>query len=484
MFGSKIENVMVEKLNLNLECYLDFLNGKGIKIDSVESYDKNNDKILHGLQSEFFGTDFGDDYAFQERYSCKCKKYIGKMYEGEICDVCGTSVEYSDTDLTKTGWIILSSFSVISPIYYAKLTDALGSSGGEKVLGKIINVEVLDEESVECMEKFNMEKKKHPFINKGTIWLKEHLWEVLDYYEKKKPSKVKLFKELKEDIGLIFTSCIPVYSSLLRTELPGITGHKLYKLKINTSYQSVIRIANFVNSISDYSPEMLMSIDIQLAAIQKELTDIFTEVYKELTGKKGIILSKVMGGRYNFAARNIIVSSSGRLRADEIEVGYVVFMELFRYEIINFYSKIQNCTIVEASNVWKKGLTHFNPTLYNIMQHMTTDKKCSKYLNVIINRNPSIDYGSFMFMRIVKVKPNIDDKTLTIPSNCLKPMNADFDGDILNIFRIFGSHFAKEFSKNMNPRYNLYIDKMNGRVNPDTMPIKDEVIAFYTFNNI
>ncbi len=89
-----------------------------------------------------------------------------------------------------------------------------------------------------------------------------------------------------------------------------------------------------------------------------------------------------------------------------------------------------------------------------------------------------------MFMRIVKVKPSINDKTLTLPSNCLTSMNADFDGDILNMFRIFGSEFSKKFAKNMNPRYNLYISKMNGRVNRDTMPIKDEVIAFYTFNNI
>lgn len=89
-----------------------------------------------------------------------------------------------------------------------------------------------------------------------------------------------------------------------------------------------------------------------------------------------------------------------------------------------------------------------------------------------------------MFMRIAGVKSGTNDRTLTVPSNCLGPMNGDFDGDILNIFRIFGSHFSKKFAQNMNPRYNLYIDKMTGRINRKTMPIKDEVIAFYAFNNI
>lgn len=89
-----------------------------------------------------------------------------------------------------------------------------------------------------------------------------------------------------------------------------------------------------------------------------------------------------------------------------------------------------------------------------------------------------------MAMRIVAVKPGVNDRTLTIPSNIITPMNADFDGDILNIFRIFGADFNKRFSRNMNPRYNLGISKMTGRVNRDTLPIKDEVIAFWSFNNI
>lgn len=391
MFGSKIENVTVEKMNLDLECYFDFLQGRGIRLTSVEAYDKKNEKIHNGLQSDFYGSDFGDDSAFEERYSCKCKKYIGKMYQNIICDVCDTPVQFNDADLTKTGWIILNNYSVISPIYCAKLIDALGASGGEKVFNKIIERVIPDDSpnKKELTEKEILEAKKNPFMYKGMIWLKDNLWEVLDYYEKKKPTKAKLFKELKEDIANIFVSSIPVYTALLRTELPGVKGSKLYKLKINTIYQSIIRITNFINDFTEVNHNDIISIDKQLASIQYELMDVFTEIYKELTGKKGIITSKVLGGRYNFAARNIIVSSSGRLRADEVEVGYVVFMELFRYEIINLYTKIHNCTISEASNVWKRGLSHFNTTLYNIIQHMVTDKKYSKYLNILINRNPS-----------------------------------------------------------------------------------------------
>ena len=51
-----------------------------------------------------------------------------------------------------------------------------------------------------------------------------------------------------------------------------------------------------------------------------------------------------------------------------------------------------------------------------------------------------------------------------------------------NIFRIFGEDFAKRFGKTLNPRYNLYISRMTGTINTDTLPIRDEVIGFWGFN--
>lgn len=297
LFGSRITGVRAKKLNLDYECYSDFLSGKGIRLTSVESFDKKNDKIWNGLQSEFFGTDFGDNKAFEERYSCKCKKYVGKMYMHQVCEICGASVEYSDADLTKFGWIILDRFKVISPIYYAKLGDALGSSSGEKVIDKILQVKFPDENTnlVELSERDQLEMKKHPFCFKGMVWFQDNILEVLNYYEKRKPMKSKIFKELKEDLPNIFTSSIPVYSSILRTELPGATGQKLYKLKINTIYQAIIRITNFINNIDEFTEENILTINKQLHSIQEEMGDIFTLMYSEISGKEGLIISKVLG---------------------------------------------------------------------------------------------------------------------------------------------------------------------------------------------
>lgn len=87
-------------------------------------------------------------------------------------------------------------------------------------------------------------------------------------------------------------------------------------------------------------------------------------------------------------------------------------------------------------------------------------------------------------MKIARVKPNIHDKTLTIPTPILTTMNADFDGDQINVFRIIGLDMGKRFARNLDPRYNLYISRMDGRVNRGMLPMKDETSVFWAFNNV
>ena len=139
MYETNIETVKVNKLPLEFICELQMSNGKGIRLQSVESYNKKGEKIWDGLQSQFFGSDFSSDREYEECYSCKCKKYVGKAFQGKVCEACGTRVEYVDIDMEKTGWIIIDHFKVVSPIYHAKLEEAFGKIGGESVFKRIQN---------------------------------------------------------------------------------------------------------------------------------------------------------------------------------------------------------------------------------------------------------------------------------------------------------------------------------------------------------
>lgn len=429
-----VNKVRVVKLDLDTVCQLDLQSGNGIRLTSVESFDKKkgNEKIETGIQSPFFGTDFSDETAFKERYSCKCHALLGKMYSGMTCPICGSVVDYHDIDLTKTGWIILDKFKCMSPIYQAKLADALGKFEGERVLDKIIEMEYKEGEDPIYTDKELANIKKHPFVKKGAIWLSEHIDEVLEFYEKRKPGKAKLFRELRNEEDKLFCHSIPVYTALLRTEMPGEKGGKEYKLKINTCYKAIIRTVNAINMLTEDISETdefglneltINSIDILLGSIYKEIDKIFEITYNDLTNKNGIITSKVLGGRYNFSARNIIIPSSrsGRLNSDEIEISYVAFMELYRYEIQNLYAKMYDATPTQANSAWKKAINHFDEKFYNVIDSMLHDPDYKGKLGVLINRNPSINYGSFIYVNIVSVKKDFSDKTLTISSHDLVP---------------------------------------------------------------
>lgn len=221
------------------------------------------------------------------------------MYLGKICDRCQTPVEFIDADLSKFGWIILNNFRVISPIYDQKLLSALGKQNEDYVLDKILEVNYDTDGHIEYTDKELLQVKKHPFMHKGMVWLSDphNLLEVLDYYEKRRPkTKMKAYKELRENLHNIFTSCIPVYTALLRTELPGEKGSKLFKLKINTCYGAIIKVSNFINAIPDEDiDEKLPTINMQLYGIQKEIRETFNENCNSLTNKQGIIMSHVIG---------------------------------------------------------------------------------------------------------------------------------------------------------------------------------------------
>lgn len=506
-FDTHISSVTPIKCNMDQEYLNDIQNGKALRLTSIDAFapkpdklDKRRDKegkpklakIWNGLQSEFFGTDFSDDNAFAERWSCRCGKYIGAMWKDSnfVCEECHTPVQMINADLDKYGYIVMDKFVTFTPVFAAKLTEALGKADNEPVLSRILNVKYVDDNGDSSYKIKEAELvKKHPFLHKGMTWLVCHIQEVLEYYAPKRPAQKALFIELMNDVEDMFTHCICVYSALLRTEIPGQKGEKEFKLKINTAYKTLIRLTNWINANSyldedDKDADWQHNIDAKLFAVYKEIMTIFNLEYESFQTKQGIIYSKIVGGRYDFTARSIINPDTGILRADEIGLSYNACLELFRNEVCNLYTKIHGCTPMETYLAWKKALIKFSMDFYKIMCMMVTDERYKKYMFVFISRNPMINKHSANCMRIAYIKSNIRDKTLTIPSPIMNAQNADIDGDVENVFRIFSEHTIKKFSKTMNPRYNIYIDRINGKLDPKSMLIRDEAVCFYMFGNM
>lgn len=127
--------IKFSRMNFESQCAYDVINDRGFLISEMPYSDVDKSiRNLDGPRSPRFGTVYSDMNAFAERFRCKCGKYVGSQFEGEICPECHTPIEFKDVDMLYTAWINVSPYHIISPLSYHRLQSALS----KKVLENII----------------------------------------------------------------------------------------------------------------------------------------------------------------------------------------------------------------------------------------------------------------------------------------------------------------------------------------------------------
>ena len=118
--------IRFSRINFESECFSDIKGGKGFLISDIPFSDVDKSiRNMDGPRSPRYGTNYGDTNEFMDRYKCKCGKYIGAAFEGEICPECKTKIEYVDVNIMCTGWLNFYPYKVINPLYFQRLQSAL-----------------------------------------------------------------------------------------------------------------------------------------------------------------------------------------------------------------------------------------------------------------------------------------------------------------------------------------------------------------------
>ncbi|WP_289293976.1 hypothetical protein [Romboutsia ilealis] len=460
--------VELEKLNWDEECHKDFITGKGFRI--TEPGLKKKKKQPNGIYSHRFATDWDDDFSFAERYSCDCKELKGKLFEGETCPNCNTKVRFIDVDMDMTGWIILEKGFIIQPTIYKKLEVLIGP----EVLADIIT----EEKDITVL---SSSKADSPYSKIGMFEFKERYFEILEYFYKKKKKK-DLYEELKADYPLTFVKSIPVFSTVIRPLK--IKNDEMKWSSFNKIYTLIFSLVKKINSLvvvkRNKEEKYNIEITIALAKLQSKINALWDEIFNYINSKEGHIKGKMLGGRINFTARNVIIPDPS-LKADELILCYYSMMELYKFEIIAHLVKIFDISEIEAHSQWQWATINFDNRIYELIQYIIKKQKP----HVIINRPPTINFGSILCMKIKDVKVGKPgDFTMSLPLRILPVLNGDFDGDNLTIVSLKTKQLIREYDRVFNPRKSMYISRNDGLFNEDFNLFKDQIIGLYEFNNV
>ena len=435
--------------------------------------------------------DFADDSLFSKRifgdmdsveeYQCRCGKLRGKYNLGNVCPKCEAEVISVGLTIDKCGWIDLSlnkydadgnitekgpGFKIIKYIEYSLLEKIIGKDTLKNIIHIKNIITINGDVDEEEMNNIRMATPKQKYYHLGLEKFYEKYSEVLEYYYElsgKKNPEVYEFIKNRDDV---FTDKIPVLSIILRPAMRTADGLKLDQ--INIQYQNILK-----NLIIIGDSEIIPIIrDATVEQIQAEYFILSENIMDNIRYKAGLIRNQICGTRINFAARNIISPAVPGIKMDEIVVPYLTFLELYRFEIINIIKNTERVSFKVAEKKWYNARYKTDPKIYNIMKEMVETRE----IGVLLNRNPTIGYGSILYLKIAAVKEDYDDVTMSVHNSILTSLAGDYDGDVLNLISLKDKR-TREIFKNVFSPLHMLIDVNSGDFNNALNIERDQVLG-------
>lgn len=457
--------VRFSRMNWDVECMVDLETENGFIISEPPeiSLDGSKHKTMYGPQSPLYGTFYEDENAFMERYRCECGAFTSRQFEGETCPVCGTKVEYKGTNLSMTGWISLGENRIINPYYYNILKSAIGKSvfpdivTGKHRVDKDGNRKELTEDDFES-------KPSSPYMGIGIDKFYDDYENILTYFKSVKKNKANVLDTLIQEKAFVFTSHIPVYSTMLRPQ--SVTADTFYYGKMDTLINTTYSLSESIKNAEEIERDLI------LHRLQTKVNQMWEINFELINGKEGFIRGENLGGSLNYTSRNVIIPDPS-LRLNQVDISYQTFRELFKQKIIYYIKKVRGCHFSKAYDIWKSSIK-YNEEVYQVMKHILKTEK----VKLLINRNPTLNYYSLLSMQIRNIKVDDTDFTLSLNLSILPGLNADFDGDILNIIALGDKSLVYMFRK-FEPDNRMVIDRDSGKLNGLFDVTKSQRIVLY-----
>lgn len=386
----------LETINLDKEADQDIRVGKGFMVSPFQSIKKDL-KDPDGIFSYRFGQTLSDVNPYGERYKCRCGALRQRINHGLKCPLCGTRCEFVDDDFEYFGWMgINAPYCIIHPAYYKKIESLFGK--GTSVNGlkrtKLENIiEVDDRKDIDGHSMIiESTAKNEPYFGIGMIDFAEKFDEIIEYYYKLRPNKKDLYDDIMENREKVFIHNIPVFTTLLRPT--DIKDSVMSYEPTNAMYNMMNKLRTSINKNRTRIDKNKKVKNQKLYRLQMKYMELYAELASGLSGKKGDFRC-LMGGRYNFSSRNVIVQNPD-LRIDQVTLPYVALVIMLEQRIKNILHRMYNISFAQAHQIWYRAIIEPDKQITGIIDSIIQSykRKGLPGIPVIINRNPTIGYGS------------------------------------------------------------------------------------------
>lgn len=415
-----------ERTNLNVEFMTDMLTHNGFLIQNEDHYAPTN--VDAWVDSSKF-TDV--------EYRCECGAFIGQDLIGQTCPRCKTEISLHSLNFSYTGWVPLHGHKVIAPVYYIMLKRVLGTPLLRFILGDYkskLSIQYnendtnyednkkqkragrVSQDDIRAIEN-KIPKSKQMFKGLGHDKFYERFEEVMLACAPKNNPELEILLREKESV---FVEQIPFYSTAFRPVSK--TSETKFYPKINRWFAMMV-------SVSCRMENMILEIEtIQaLNYIQKCWMDAVEHLIKnEISKKDGFVRSEIVGGGFSFSGR-AVVTFENTLNVDEVDLPYSMCITAYQYRITRMLATRYNMSLEQA-------YLFVNTNERNDIVRSLLDEIIAQEQWIIYLREPTNNIASIALAKIRSYK--IGDDTMSIPPEVLKGMNADFDGDALDIWFI------------------------------------------------
>lgn len=384
--------------------------------------------------------------------SCRCGITKGEFSVGVVCNYCKTAVKSSiENDIEPTIWFRkpVGVSKLISPIIWSMLkarfkksgfniiqwlTDTTYRSGVRQplVINKIVDA--------------GIQRGYNNFVENFDA-IMDFLFSLKDF---KKEGEDYLRRLLTEKRHAIFSDYIPIPNkSLLIIEKTNV-GIYVDPIIVK-AMDAILMLISIDRNFHDQNPRVKENRTAKALSKFAEFNEAFNKT--NLSPKSGQFRRHIFGSRTNFAFRAVISSQTDSHKYNTIEAPWGVGLTAFRPHLLNKLHKL-GMDNNSAVGLLLGCVEKYHPLLDQLLNELI-EEAGEVGLSIILQRNPSLLQGSALRMTIAKFKTDPTDHTIALSILCVKSLNADFDGDAVNV-SIALDHFMADKWYPLEPMFNIY----------------------------